>query len=471
MSGRRGRRGLAPVCLLALAACARYVPQPIETATHVAQYRARRLDDSALVAWVARWAERPTARRWTDRQLAVAALGVRAELARARADWRAAAAGERTARGRPQPGAAVDIERAVSGSEGQPPWVVSLAGLFAVELGGKRGARVQRARARTTAAEAELRLSAYGIVRGTRAAVSAVLAAESDRAQARRESDALGEVQRLEQARYQEASLTAAELARTVSEAQAARGQVSAAEAAVLAARAALAGALAVPARALDSVEVVADSGGGCASVDSAGPDSLATLALTRRPEIGRVLAQYAAAEADLRLAVAGQYPDLDLGPGFIWDQGVDRWTLALTLPNLLGFRNRAPIDEANAARAAAAASVGEVQDALLAEVQLAAARCRGALVERGAADSLVVAAARAAQLARAAYERGETSRLEPALADLTVVRAERARAATEARLRASGASLDAASGTWSATGTDRWPDPRSDELTGEAAK
>jgi outer membrane protein TolC len=186
---------------------------------------------------------------------------------------------------------------------------------------------------------------------------------------------------------------------------------------------------------------------------------------------MGRALAEYAAAEADLRLAVAGQYPDLDLGPGFIWDQGVDRWTLALTLPNLLGFRNRAPIDEANAARAAAAARVGEVQDALLADVELAAARCRGALSERGAADSLVVAAQRAAQLARNAYERGETSRLEPALADLTVVRAERARAAAEARLRVSGAALDAASGIWSATGADRWPDPRSDDLTGEAPR
>jgi cobalt-zinc-cadmium efflux system outer membrane protein len=239
----------------------------------------------------------------------------------------------------------------------------------------------------------------------------------------------------------------------------------------VLAARAALAGALAVPARTLDSLEVAADSGSGCASVGSPGPDSLVTLALTRRPEIGRVLAEYAGAEADLRLAVARQYPDLELGPGFIWDQGVDRWTLALSLPNLLGFRNRAPIDEANAARTAAAARVGEVQDALLAEVELAAGRCRGALVELGAADSLVVAAQRAAQLARSAYERGETSRLEPALADLTVMRAERARAAAEALLRASGENLDAASGIWSATGPARWPDPRSDELTGEAPR
>jgi len=467
----RPRRHLAVLVVLALAACVRYVPQPIEPAAHAAAYRARRLDDARLVEWVERWAGRPGDGRWTDRQLAVAALGLRAEMARARADWRATAAGERSAGGRPQPGAEADVERAVAGSEGHSPWVVSLAGLFAVELGGKRGARLQRARARTAVAEGALRRSAWEIVSGTRAAAAAVMAAESDLAQARREAEALAGVQAFEQARYQEASLTSAELARTSSEVQGVRAQVSAAEAAVLETRAALAGALAVPGGALDSVALAADSASGCGVLQSAGRDSLAGLALTRRPEIGAALAEYAVAEADVRLEVSKQYPDLDLGPGFIWDQGVQRWTLALALPNLFGFRNRAAIREAEAARTAAAARVGEVQDELLADVELAAGRCRGAILERAAADSLVTAAERAAALAHGAFQRGETSRLEPSLADLTVVRAERGRAAAEARVRAAGQALEAAAGIWAASGTDRWPDPSQDELTEGAPK
>jgi len=456
--------------VLALAACVRYVPQPIEPAVHAARYRARRLDDARLVEWVERWAGRPDVRRWTDRQFAVAALGLRAEMTRARADWRATAAGERSAGARPQPGAEADVERAVAGSEGHSPWVVSLTGLFAVELGGKRGARLQRARARTAAAEGALRQSAWEVVIGTRAAAAAVMAAESDLAQARREAEALAGVQAFEQARYQEASLTSAELARTSSEVQGVRAQVSAAEADVLETRAPLAGALAVPASALDSVAVAADTTGGCGMLQSPGRDSLAALTLTRRPEIGQVLAEYAIAEGDVRLEVSKQYPDLDLGPGFIWDQGVQRWTLALTLPNLFGFRNRAAIHEAEAIRAAAAARVGEVQDGLLADVELAAGRCRGAILERAAADSLVTAAERAAELAHGAFQRGETSRLEPSLADLTVVRAERGRAAAEARVRAAGQALEAATGSW-AGGTDRWPDPRYDQVTEGAPK
>ena len=39
--------------------CVRYVPQPIEPAAHASAYRARRLDDTALVAWVGTMGRRP----------------------------------------------------------------------------------------------------------------------------------------------------------------------------------------------------------------------------------------------------------------------------------------------------------------------------------------------------------------------------------------------------------------------------
>jgi outer membrane protein TolC len=400
--------GRGSILVLLLVGCAHYQPRPLDLAAHPTEYRARRLDDPRLLAWVGRWSPPPAAQHWTGRQLALAALAWRADLARARAEWRAAQAGERTAANRPQPGVQGSVERAVSGSDGQSPWVVSLGALLNVELGGKRGARLQQARARAAIAEAELRLTAWRVARESQAAAQRVAGSEADLAAARREVGALAELEAGERARYQEASLSSAELARTGTEVQAARADAAAAEATLLDARAALAGALAVPARALDSVTVVVDSATNCAAL-SVGPDSIEALALTARPEMGRSLAEYAAAEAAVRVEVARQYPDLELGPGFIWDQGVHRWTLALALPNLLGFRNRAAITEAEAARAAAGARVAETQELLLAEVAMAVSGCRGAVLERGAADSQVVVAARAAELAQAAYQRGET--------------------------------------------------------------
>jgi outer membrane protein TolC len=445
-----------------LAGCAHYVPRPVDPAVHATEYRARRLDDPALRAWVARFAGPPDGARWTDRQLAVAALGRRAELDRARAEWRTARAGERTAGARPVPGAEGSVERAVAGSEGQSPWVASLAGLFTVELGGKRGARIQQARARTAVAEAALRLTAWRVVQRSRSSAATLAFAEADAARSRRELAALLEVHELERGRFREAALTSAELARTGAEVEAARAEAARAEAAALDARAELAGVLAVPAGALDSIAVIPSPGQGCDRL-LVGADSLAALTLTRRPELAGALAEYAVAEAAVRLEVARQRPDLDLGPGFIFDQGVKRWTLALALPGLFGFRNRAPIAEAEAGRTAAAARVAEAQDALLAELDAALAGCRGAALGRTAADSQVAVATRAAELAQAAWQRGETTRLEPALAALALARAERARLAAEGRARRAGQALDAAVGLWSGPGGETWPDVRVD--------
>ena len=453
-----------------VAACVRYVPEPLQPAVHLAAVRARRLSDPRLGEWVGRWSAPPAPARWTDRQLALAALGLRAELARARADWRAAVAAEPVARARPAPGVTAGVERAVSGSGQESPWVVSLGALLSVELGGKRGARLQRARAESALAEAELRRAAWRIAGEARAAALALATADLERAESVREARALEEVESLERTRYQEAALTAAELARTAAEVQEARFRVSTAEAGALDARATLAGMLALPLGALDSLEVQPEPAGGCASVDGAGDDSLATLALTRRPEIGGALAEYAVAEADLRLAVARQFPDLELGAGFIWDQGVHRWTLALALPNLLGFRQRSAIAAAIAARAASAARLAEIQDALLADLSRATGRCRGAALELAAADSQVAVAREAAARARAAYDRGETVRLDPVLAELGVIRAERSRRLQAARLAAADGALDTALGGPAAGEPGRWPDPRSDVLTEEIA-
>jgi outer membrane protein TolC len=464
---RRGgvRRVAAAWLALATAGCVRYVPQPIDPSVHAAAYRARRLDDSAVVAWVGRYGPAPQPGRWSARQLAVAALGTRADVARARADWRAARQGERRAGARPQPGVQTDVERAVSGDGGESPWVVSLAATLSVELGGKRGARLAQARARTAAVESDLRATAWGSILAVRDAVLTLMGAAQDLVLARTEVELLAGVDSLERARFNEGSLSGAEVARTRAEVQDAVVRSRSAETAALEARAVLAGVLAMPAQALESVTVVGGSGD-CARADSVGSDSLAALALLHRPEIGRTLAEYAGAEADLRLEVARQFPELDVGPGFIWDLGVHRWTLALALPNLLGFRNRGPIEEAVGLRAAAAARLMEAQDAILAEVDVAVARCRGTERERAAAVAQVSAADQAAKLARDAYGRGETSRLEPALAELAVARASRARWGAEARRWRADVALERALGEWADEPGQRWPDPREPGLT-----
>ena len=446
---------------LACLACVRYVPRPLEPARHAAEVRSRDLADSALVAGVARYAGRPEGSRWTDRQLAVAALRLRADLRRLRAEWRAAGAAVRTAGERPGAGIRGELERRVGGRDEGSPWVVAVAGMFALELGGKRGARLQAARAAVTLAESRLLAAAWEAASDTRAAAASLAHASGEVEDARQEVRFLEELHGLERARYAEAALGAAELARTSTEIQDARLSLAEAEHDALAARAALAGALAVPVRAVESVEPDIGTPTSCALLDAAGVDSLAAAALGRRHEVSMSLGEYALAESRLRLQVARQFPDLELGPGFVWDQGVNRWTLALALPALLGSRNRGAIGEAEAAREVAGLKVAEVQDSVFADVQSTAQQCRGASLELAASDSVVAAATRLLERDRTSYQRGETSRLEPARTELQLRRAERARRRAERRLAFAALELERAAGGPSSQASSEWPDPR----------
>jgi outer membrane protein TolC len=199
--------------------------------------------------------------------------------------------------------------------------------------------------------------------------------------------------------------------------------------------------------------------------------DSLLGLSALRRVEVSRVLGEYALAESQVRLQVARQRPDLELGPGYIFDQGIHRWTLGFALPALLGFRNRAPIDEAEVARSAAAARVSEVQDAILAEAGEAAESCRAAAAESFVADSVGAAAEELVTVARGRYERGETGRLEPARAELAAARAAAAQRQARRRLQLAGLAAEAAAGEWRGSAAETWPDPREQPLEREPAQ
>jgi outer membrane protein TolC len=112
--------------------------------------------------------------------------------------------------------------------------------------------------------------------------------------------------------------------------------------------------------------------------------------ALTRRADVLAALADYAAAEANLRLEVAKQYPDIHLNPGYALDSGVNKWALGvgLTLPVL--NRNEGPIGEAEAKRKQAAAVFESVQAKVLAECDRAAATLAAAQKKLATTDALL---------------------------------------------------------------------------------
>ncbi len=358
-------------------------------------------------------------------------------------------------------GLETELERRVSGRDEGSPWVVGVATLFTLELGGKRAARLQAARAAVVLAESRLLGAVWSAVADTRRATTELAGALGAAVDAGEELRLLQRVESLERARYAEAALGASDLARTASDVQSARLSLAQAEREVLAGRASLAAALAVPVQAIVTIEPELGAGD-CVRLDSISVDTFVTRAMERRHEVSRALGEYALTEARVREQVARQLPDLELGPGFVWDQGVNRWTLALALPALLGSRNRGAIREAEAEREAAGLGVAAVQDSVFADIETAVQGCRGAALELAAADSVVAAADRQLERERDAYSRGESSRLEPARAELQHYRALAARRSAERRAKVAGLHLARAGGGPEAG--EAWPDPRQDE-------
>jgi outer membrane protein TolC len=138
---------------------------------------------------------------------------------------------------------------------------------------------------------------------------------------------------------------------------------LSAAQAKRADARSRLAQALGISLAALDDVKLEAD-------FSTKVPAALTTaearsVALRSRADILGALADYAAEEADLRLQVAKQYPDLHLGPAYAWNNGNagdSQWSLGLTLELPILGQNQGPIAEAEARRKLAAAKFFALQ-------------------------------------------------------------------------------------------------------------
>lgn len=155
------------------------------------------------------------------------------------------------------------------------------------------------------------------------------------------------------------------------------------------------------------------------------GAAELRRLALRNRLDVHRKLLEFGAADAEVKLAVAGQNPDITLGPGYAWDQGDNVWSLAVGFSIPTAARARAAIREAEARRELAAQQFQATQIAALATAEGAAAQYRSA---RGR----VAAAQRQAQLQREQearvvrqFDAGAADRLQRVTARIDVLTAQ----------------------------------------------
>lgn len=148
--------------------------------------------------------------------------------------------------------------------------------------------------------------------------------------------------------------------------------------------------------------------------------------ALLNRIDLRRKLADYAAAEAAVKLEVARQYPDLTLAPGYLWDADQSVWSLAFLAVIPPAARTKALIREAEARREVEEKAFVAMQAGVIAEAQAAASRYQRALAAHTAARGQVDAAVRRREQVQRQFEGGHVDRVELTLARVEAAVAER---------------------------------------------
>jgi outer membrane protein, heavy metal efflux system len=352
---------------LMLAGCAaqRYQPAPIIPTESASRIESRSLNDAGLRAFLEKnlgetsisWPQKT----WDLRTLSLAALYFNPSLDTARANVEEADAAAVTAGARPNP--TFDV------SPGVPsPYLFSLDLNFPIETAGKRGYRIESATKLEQAARFDLADQAWKVRSEVRGALL-------DYMMALRKSDLLDAEEKLRttQTNLLEQRLSAGEIARTELEsAQIALSQTQlrmvAENGQTTETKAKLAAAIGVPVGALAGIEFSWSDLQSPPDEGSFSPQEIQQDAVLNRMDVRRALAQYAAAESDLQLEIAKQYPDVQIGPGYTYEERQNYFIVGISVTLPIFDRNQGPIAEAEAKRKAAAANFRAIQSQVIAE-------------------------------------------------------------------------------------------------------
>lgn len=366
-----------PVSILSLllVGCAvqRYRPMPVIPAQTAAQFKSRSLEDDGFKRFLTKGLTQPVTwppKQWDVRLLTLAAFYFNPDLASARAQVETAQAGIQTAQMRPNP--------VLSFSPGIPsPYLIGLNLAFPVLTAGKRDYEIELAKDVSATAELNLAEAVWRVRNQVRSALLNYLAAEHDASLAQaaeqlwqtrttRLSEQLlaGEIAR-PQVETGRMALLDAQLAARTAEGQRAQTKVT------------LAAAIGLPVSALDGLPVNWPNLDRVPSPTVLSAAQIQRDAVLNRLDVRRALAQYTAAQKNLQLELARQFPNLQIGPGYEYEEGHNFFSPSLAIELPVFNRNQGPIAQAEARRKEAAATLLATQANVIAQSEQALAQYR----------------------------------------------------------------------------------------------
>jgi outer membrane protein, heavy metal efflux system len=416
-----------------LSACASYQPAPLEPAETARQFAQRSLANPALCSYLrenlgSRNGSCPPA-QWGPAALTLAGFFYSPNLDVAHAKLNVARAAIITAGERPNPSLGIGTAYTASASPSFAPWAIGVMQFnFPIETAGRRGYRIARAQRLANAAALAVGQTAWHVRSAVRTALLNHLVAEREYKLARAYESASRRIVQLLQERVDAGAAAAPSLNFALANLAAARLKAAQAQSRIPETLNSLAAALGVPVEALQGASFTWSGLEHPPNQASLTPSRVQRLALLNRIDLRRILAEYGAADEALKLEIARQYPNINLGGGYSWEVNENIFEL-LPIVNLpLMNQNQGPIAEARARRAEVAAQFAALQDSVIARAEGALTAYRGALgaFEQGS-KAAAFAEKRLAAIRRAA-ELGDTDALTVATARLATVAAEQSR-------------------------------------------
>lgn len=378
--------------------CASYQPEPLSAAANAQILDSRSLNDPRLLQFVALAGPDEDRRplRWDLTSLTLAALYYHPNMALSHAKLVEAEAAIITAKELPNPVlnfANIVGQGLVPGAipAGAAPLTIGPVIDFVLETAGKRESRTSQAQHLADAARYDLATAGWRVRSNVRAALLALwagqqrvaltkqrLALEDELVQLLEHRLTAGEASSLDVAheRITQSQMTLAlhDLDQTIAES-----------------RVQLATAIGIPVRALDSADVWT---GGFdhppALPASAENGAWRREALTQRSDLQASLAEYESAQAALRLAIANQYPNITLSPGYTYQYGINQYELNFGTALPIFNQNQGPIAEAVAKRREAAVAFTALQAQIIGSIDQAATAYRSSMKTLASADAML---------------------------------------------------------------------------------
>ena len=409
----------AAVCLVG---CVHYQPQPLSPATTARDFESRSLTSEGLRSFLEtnRVAVPGPGEPWKLEALTLTAFYYQPALAEARAQLVAAQAARITAGQRPNPSISV-TPGYDSGIPGNPsPWLVPVTTDWPIETAGKRSKRIAQAEHVAEAARWNLVGTVWQVRSRVRAALVYLYSTRQTELLLAQQIGAQSNVVRLLEGQFDAGNVSGFEVTQARVALESAQLNWEDARGQYRVARVQMANAVGVPLGALEDLEF------SFSPLDQF-PQALTKPevrreALLNRSDVRGALAEYAASQSALQLEIAGQYPDVHLGPGYAWNAGSagdSQWDLGLTVTLPILNQNQGPIAEATAKRTQAAAHFLTVQAGALGEIDTALASYRAALSQAATAQSLLRNLQQRLESVRAQAQAGAVDALAVASAEV----------------------------------------------------